>query len=304
MSGFLGFLNTLGDLAEEAVQDIEKEVDGAIQHMDAGIDLDDILESIALAGKDEAALAAAYQKLEKLAADQTPTVLRGWVIDGRVVPKICAALCKVESSRSAAASLARTLNALMEALDKTEATQEELKGFSEQLVRHTENGKAMLKIMQVDDPYSQKEGLALLRRIYPDVSHMLSKNLLSDPASIDALMRILQAAGGSPWAVEGGEVAFALCAECVCFLRLVTQQDGDVRMIVTFQDGVEALLAIVAQALGALRGADASSFIRVAADACVCVLQLASQGQPFSCCDTNPSMSYRSAGCGGSRLRA
>ena len=41
-----------------------KQVDGAIQQMDAGIDLDDVLDEIAEAGSDESKLAAAYQKLE------------------------------------------------------------------------------------------------------------------------------------------------------------------------------------------------------------------------------------------------
>lgn len=52
------------------------------------------------------------------------------------------------------------------------------------------------------------------------------------------------------------------------------------RMIVTFQDGAEALLAIAAQALSAARAAPASAqaFWRIAGDACACVLQLAKQG--------------------------
>ncbi|CAK0788234.1 unnamed protein product, partial [Prorocentrum cordatum] len=138
----------------------------------------------------------------------------------------------------------------------------------------------MIKLLQIEDVDSQTQGLALLRRVYPHTSNVFASRL-SDPACISSLMLILQTSGGSPWALDcpADQDAIqgfaALCSECVHFLRLVTREHGDVRMIVTFQDGVEALLAIVAQALGAPACAACDAFFRIAADACACVRQLA-----------------------------
>ncbi|CAE8650193.1 unnamed protein product, partial [Polarella glacialis] len=174
----------------------------------------------------------------------------------------------------------------------------EFREFCQQIVRRTENGKAMLKLMQAQDVSSQTQGLALLRRVYPHTSAVLGRHLLSDPAAVGALMQILQDASGSAWSADGdgkGESAdsqmglASLCAECVQFLSLVTAQDGDVRMIVTFQDGAEALLAIAAQALSAANaagtGPESSSsaersraFLGTAAGACACVRNLVGQG--------------------------
>merc|ERR1719223_1073862 len=84
----------------------------------------------------------------------------------------------------------------------------------------------------------------MLRRVYPHTRAVLNQNLLSDPSAIGALMEILHSSSA-----DGGEDAATLCTECVQFLRLVTEQDSEVRMILVFQDGPEALLAIVARAL-------------------------------------------------------
>ncbi|CAE8726739.1 unnamed protein product, partial [Polarella glacialis] len=168
------------------------------------------------------------------------------------------------------------------------SAQLEFREFCQQIVRRTENGKAMLKLMQAQDVSSQTQGLALLRRVYPHTSAVLGRHLLSDPAAVGALMQILQDASGSAWSADGDGKA-SLCAECVQFLSLVTAQDGDVRMIVTFQDGAEALLAIAAQALGAANaagtGPESSSsaersraFLGTAAGACACVRNLVGQG--------------------------
>ncbi|CAE7241934.1 unnamed protein product [Symbiodinium natans] len=215
-----------------------------------------------------------------LARNQAATILHGWVVEDRVVPVVCAALCRVESAELAAAPLARTLNGMGRALDSTGTTKEEMASFHEQIVRRTENGKAMLKLLQATDLASRTESLALLRRVYPQTSKVLGRHLLSDPQSIAALMQILQEAGGSSWADAPEEAA--LCAECVHFLRLVTAEDGDVRMIIIFQDGAEALLAIATQALSAASGSSgsdaASAFLGLAGDACVCVQQLVGQG--------------------------
>ena len=180
---------------ENVVGTVEKEVDGAVQQMDAGVDLDDVLEEIQLA-TDESTLLEAYRRLEVLATRQAAVVLHGWVVEDRVVPVVCAALCRVESAKLAAAPLARTQNGMGRALDST-GTFEDTSAFHEQIVRRTENGKAMLKLLQVTDPASRTESLALLRRVYPQTSKVLGRHLLSDPESIAALMQILQEAGGS-----------------------------------------------------------------------------------------------------------
>ncbi|CAE8626094.1 unnamed protein product, partial [Polarella glacialis] len=304
-SAFFSLIDSLGETFEEAVGNVEdslgnfeKEFDGALQQMDAGVDLDDVLEEIEVAGSNEVALLEAYRRLEVLARNQSPAVMQAWVVEDRVVPVVCAALCRVESARLAAGALARTLNGMGHALDITGASPEEFREFCQQIVRRTENGKAMLKLMQAQDVSSQTQGLALLRRVYPHTSAVLGRHLLSDPAAVGALMQILQDASGSAWSADGdgkGESAdsqmglASLCAECVQFLSLVTAQDGDVRMIVTFQDGAEALLAIAAQALSAANaagtGPESSSsaersraFLGTAAGACACVRNLVGQG--------------------------
>ncbi|CAJ1344411.1 unnamed protein product, partial [Effrenium voratum] len=278
-SALFSFIDSIGETFEGVVENVEtvvgsveKEVDSAMQQIDAGVDLDDVLEEIQLAGTDEAALLLAYKKLEVLAQNQTAAILHGWVVEDRVVPVVCAALCRVESARLAAGPLARTLNGMGQALDLTGTTPEELRAFHEQIVRRTENGKAMLKLLQAQDLASRTQGFVLLRRVYPETSAVLGRHLLSDPESISALTQILQAAKASTWEAERS-AEIVLCAECVRFLRLVTANDGDVRMIVTFQDGAEALLSIAARALSArVPAAD------LAVDACVCVKQLVGQG--------------------------
>ncbi|CAE7655270.1 imp4 [Symbiodinium sp. CCMP2456] len=285
-SAFFSLIDSIGETFEGVVENVEnvvgtveKEVEGAVQQMDAGVDLDDVLEEIQLA-TDEAALLEAYRRLEVLATSQAAVILHGWVVEDRVVPVVCAALCRVESAKLAAAPLARTLNGMGRALDSTGTTFEETCAFHEQIVRRTENGKAMLKLLQATDPASRTESLALLRRVYPQTSKVLGRHLLSDPQSIAALMQILQEAGGSSWADVPEEAA--LCAECVHFLRLVTAEDGDVRMIITFQDGAEALLAIATQALSVASSSGsldaASALLSLAGNACVCVQQLVGQG--------------------------
>ncbi|CAK9071688.1 unnamed protein product [Durusdinium trenchii] len=282
-SALFSFIDSIGETFEGVVENVEtvvgnveKEVDSAVQQIDAGVDLDDVLEEIELAGTDETAFLAACKRLEGLAQSQTATILHGWVVEDRVVPVVCAALCRVESAKLAAGPLARTLNGMGQALDSTGTTPEELRAFHEQIVRRTENGKAMMKLLQAQGVASRTQGLALLRRVYPETSSVLGRHLLSDPESISALMQILQDAKNNTTEVE--EVA--LCAECVQFLRLVTAKDSDVRMIVTFQDGVEALLAIAAHALsaGSSAGPASVTFLSLATDACVCVLQLVGQG--------------------------
>uniref|UniRef100_A0A7S4QN90 WW domain-containing protein n=1 Tax=Alexandrium monilatum TaxID=311494 RepID=A0A7S4QN90_9DINO len=279
-SVLFGFIDSLNEGLEGAVSTLETEVDGAIQQLDAGVDLDEVLEEIEQAGGDEAALLTAYRRLETLASGQAPAVLRGWVVEGRVVPAACTGLCRAGPLRRAAGPLAKVLNGMGGALEQTEATPEELRAYAEQLVRHTENGRAMLKLMQVDEPEAQAQSLALLRRVYPYKSSDLGRHLLSDPESIAALVQILQAAGGSPWTadVAEGSTEATLCAECVQFLRLITREDEHVRTILAFQDGVEALLAIVAQALGTLQSAESILLMSIAADVCACVQQLATHG--------------------------
>ncbi|CAE7360052.1 unnamed protein product [Symbiodinium sp. CCMP2592] len=284
-SALFSLIDSIGETFEGVVENVEnvvgtveKEVEGAVQQMDAGVDLDDVLEEIQLA-TDEAALLEAYRRLEVLATRQAAVVLHGWVVEDRVVPVVCAALCRVESAKLAAAPLARTLNGMGRALDST-GTFEEMCAFHEQIVRRTENGKAMLKLLQAADPASRTESLALLRRVYPQTSKVLGRHLPSNPESIAALVQILQEAGGSSWA---DVTEAALCGECVNFLRLVTAEDGDVRMIITFQDGAESLLSIATQALrakctsGSLDDS-ASVLLSLAGNACVCVQQLVGQG--------------------------
>jgi len=113
-SALFSFIDSIGETFEGVVEnvenvvgDVEKEVDSAVQQIDAGVDLDDVLEEIQLAGMDEAALLAAYKRLEGLAQCQTPAILHGWVVEDRVVPVVCAALCRVESAKLAAGPLAR-----------------------------------------------------------------------------------------------------------------------------------------------------------------------------------------------------
>ncbi|CAE7947841.1 C15C7.7 [Symbiodinium sp. KB8] len=225
------------------------------------------------------------RSLSVLATSQAAAILHGWVVEDRVVPVVCAALCRVECGQQ---SLRRTLNGMGRALDSTGTTFEETCAFHEQIVRRTENGKAMLKLLQATDPASRTESPKLGDIFSPfcrfcarRFKKVLGRHLLSDPQSIAALMQILQTgtvvtettmkkseeAGGSSWADVPEEAA--LCAECVHFLRLVTAEDGDVRMIITFQ----ALLAIATQALqGSLQQRDAVLELQV------CVQQLVGQG--------------------------
>lgn len=277
-TSFFSFLEGIESAVDQAAQGIEKEVNDMVQNMDAEVDLEDILERLAAGKGHDDTIASAFKQLDLLAYDHPPQVLYNWILEDKVLPVACAALCRIDASARAVHSVGsciRVLNRLWDALDQTKTSDDEVAHFAEQIVGHTENGRALLKAIQVEDPQAQVGGLVLIRRVYPYRRAVLSKNLLSDPEAIHALVGILQSVESSSWAA-GDTDAATLCCECVGLLRLVTEEDGDVRMIVTFQDGTETLLTIVAHALSAAGGGQLP--MEIACSAARCVLQLCQHG--------------------------
>eukprot|EP00403_Amphidinium_massartii_P038233 CAMPEP_0178453182 /NCGR_PEP_ID=MMETSP0689_2-20121128/44671_1 /TAXON_ID=160604 /ORGANISM="Amphidinium massartii, Strain CS-259" /LENGTH=86 /DNA_ID=CAMNT_0020078997 /DNA_START=44 /DNA_END=300 /DNA_ORIENTATION=+ len=75
----------IDSISENIAQEVEKTVQG----VDAGVELDEILDDIATAGSHEPALKEGYLRLEALADAQPVQVRREWVIDGKLLPAVC-----------------------------------------------------------------------------------------------------------------------------------------------------------------------------------------------------------------------
>lgn len=105
---------------------------------------------------------------------------------------------------------------------------------AELIVRYTENGKGLLRLLSARDVSTEFDAMVLIQRIYRRLPAPIDAALLADPLSLGHLMQTLQ----------NCQIDYVR-NECLSFLILLTASNKDIQTIVTVQNLVETLFYIL-----------------------------------------------------------
>mmetsp|Transcript_158485 Transcript_158485/g.508418 ORF Transcript_158485/g.508418 Transcript_158485/m.508418 type:complete len:956 (-) Transcript_158485:61-2928(-) len=128
---------------------------------------------------------------------------------------------------------------------------------AELAVRHTDNGKELLRILSARSVSSQFDVMVVLQRIYRKLPDPINKALLADPMALNRLMEILQ----------NCQIDYVR-NESLGLLLLLTASNKEIQQIVTMQGLADTVFALLAEE-------DLGTGGRVARDLLQCLTNLA-----------------------------
>lgn len=105
---------------------------------------------------------------------------------------------------------------------------------AELAVKHSENGKQLLRLLSVGETSTQYDALVLLQKIYRRLPEPVNSAILADPRSLGHMMNVLQS---SP--IE------YIRNESLGLLLLITASNADIQTIVTVQGFIETIFSIL-----------------------------------------------------------
>lgn len=105
---------------------------------------------------------------------------------------------------------------------------------AELIVKHSENGKQLLRLLCVSETSTQYDAMVLLQTIYQRLPEPVDSAILADPRSLGHLMHVLQS---SPIDYVRNE--------SLGLLLLITAGNADIQTIVTVQGFIETIFSIL-----------------------------------------------------------
>ncbi|CAJ1453668.1 unnamed protein product, partial [Effrenium voratum] len=105
---------------------------------------------------------------------------------------------------------------------------------AELVVKHSQNGKQLLRLLSAGETATQYDAMLLLQKIYRRLPEPVDSAILADPGSLGQLMHILQS---SPIDYVRNE--------SLGLLLLITESNTDIQTIVTVQGFIEAIFTLL-----------------------------------------------------------
>lgn len=121
-------------------------------------------------------------------------------------------------------------------LKEDEAAALRSREVAELAIRHTENGKQLLRILSARDVSTQYDAMVVLQNVYLRMPAPINTALLADPMALNRLMQVLQSC----------QVDYVR-NESLSLLLLLTAANPDIQQIVTMQGLADTIFAMLAE---------------------------------------------------------